>query len=167
MKILVINAGSSSLKYQLIDMDDEKRHGQGPGGAHRHRGQQADPEGKRPGRSCSSSPSRTTPRPCSLMIKALTDPEKGVDQATWTRSARWAIACSTAARRSPPAVLINEEVKEAIRANIPLGPAAQPRQPHGHRGLREGHARHAQRGRVRYRLPSDHAAQGLPVRRAL
>ena len=24
MKILVINAGSSSLKYQLIDMDDEK-----------------------------------------------------------------------------------------------------------------------------------------------
>ena len=39
MKILVINAGSSSLKYQLIDMDNETRHRQGPGGAHRHRGQ--------------------------------------------------------------------------------------------------------------------------------
>lgn len=30
MKILVINAGSSSLKFQLIDMDDE-RQGEGPG----------------------------------------------------------------------------------------------------------------------------------------
>ena len=29
MKILVINAGSSSLKYQLIDMDNEQVGGKG------------------------------------------------------------------------------------------------------------------------------------------
>ncbi len=36
MKILVVNAGSSSLKYQLIDMEGEKVDRQGTGGAHRH-----------------------------------------------------------------------------------------------------------------------------------
>ena len=40
MKILVINCGSSSLKYQLIDMDGEKVL-QGPVRAHRH-GEQHD-----------------------------------------------------------------------------------------------------------------------------
>ena len=36
MKILVINCGSSSLKYQLIDMEGEKRPLQGSVRAHRH-----------------------------------------------------------------------------------------------------------------------------------
>ncbi len=36
MKILVINAGSSSLKYQLIDMETEKVMAKGPVRAHRH-----------------------------------------------------------------------------------------------------------------------------------
>ena len=35
MNILVINAGSSSLKYQLIDMDNEKLLAKGLVGAHR------------------------------------------------------------------------------------------------------------------------------------
>ena len=49
MKILILNAGSSSLKYQLIDMDGEKLVGQGPGGAYRHRGQPHQPESQRAG----------------------------------------------------------------------------------------------------------------------
>ncbi len=42
MKVLVINAGSSSLKYQLLDTDNQEvlaKAGQGPVRAHRHRRQ--------------------------------------------------------------------------------------------------------------------------------
>ena len=35
MKVLIVNAGSSSLKYQLVDMDNEQMIVKGAGGAHR------------------------------------------------------------------------------------------------------------------------------------
>ena len=39
MNILVINAGSSSLKYQLLNPETRRAAGQGPVRAHRHRRQ--------------------------------------------------------------------------------------------------------------------------------
>ena len=49
MKILVINAGSSSLKFQLIDMDDESVKAKGLVERHRGHALQADCAGHRQG----------------------------------------------------------------------------------------------------------------------
>ena len=61
MKILVINAGSSSIKYQLIDMDDESVIAKGQAERIGIEGSSLPPRGK----SCSMRRSRTTPRPWS------------------------------------------------------------------------------------------------------
>ena len=79
MKILIVNAGSSSLKYQLIDMDNEQtlakglveRIGMGvPGHA----------EMKVDGRVVFDveEPIEDHVKGCQLMIRALTDKENGV-----------------------------------------------------------------------------------------
>ena len=49
MKILVINAGSSSLKYQLIDMDNEQVIAKGLVERIGIEGSQSDPQEGRPG----------------------------------------------------------------------------------------------------------------------
>ena len=67
MKVLVINAGSSSLKYQLLDPDTERRSGQGPVRAHRHRRpvQATPPLGGKPVLDAGPLPCPPTPRPSS------------------------------------------------------------------------------------------------------
>ena len=124
MKILIVNAGSSSLKYQLVDMDGEKLMAKGLV-------ERIGIEGSKLTQKVSGQeivfeqPIKDHTEACSLMIKALTDPEKGavkhMDEigAVGHRVLHGGEAFTAS-------VLINEEVKEAIRANIPLGPLHNP-----------------------------------------
>ena len=64
MKILVINAGSSSIKYQLIDMDDESVIAKGQAERIGIEGSNVKQSSAK-GESCSMRRSRTTPRPWS------------------------------------------------------------------------------------------------------
>ena len=124
MKILIVNAGSSSLKYQLVDMDGEKLMAKGLV-------ERIGIEGSKLTQKVSGQeivfeqPIKDHTEACSLMIKALTDPEKGavkhMDEigAVGHRVLHGGEAFTAS-------VLINEEVKDAIRANIPLGPLHNP-----------------------------------------
>ena len=76
MKILIVNAGSSSLKYQLVDMDGEKLMAKGLV-------ERIGIEGSKLTQKVNGQeivfeqPIKDNTEACSLMIKALTDPEKG------------------------------------------------------------------------------------------
>ena len=117
MKILIINAGSSSLKYQLIDMDHESIIAKGlverigiEGGKLTH---------KYGDKTYTVTPDaiKDHTEACSLMIKALTDPEKGavkhMDEigAVGHRVLHGGEAFTAS-------VLINEEVKEAMEEGV-------------------------------------------------
>ncbi|MDD6039594.1 MAG: acetate kinase [Clostridia bacterium] len=124
MKILIVNAGSSSLKYQLVDMDGEKIMAKGlverigiDGSklTQKVNGEQLVFE----------QPIANHTEACSLMIKALTDSEKGAvkDMSDIGAVGHRVLHGGEAFTAS---MLITEEVKEAIRANIPLGPLHNP-----------------------------------------
>ena len=124
MKILVINAGSSSLKYQLIDMDNEsiiakglvERIGiEGSKLTQKVNGQEIVFE----------QPIKDHTEACSLMIKALTDPEKGavkhmdeigaVGHRVLHGGEKFTASC-----------IIDQACMDAIEENIPLGPLHNP-----------------------------------------
>ncbi len=124
MKILILNAGSSSLKYQLIDMDGEKILAKGicerigiEGGKLKQNVGDKKTE--------IESHMNDHTDAIQLMLKALTDGEKGalksMDEigAVGHRVLHGGEAFTAS-------VLINEEVKAAVRANIPLGPLHNP-----------------------------------------
>ena len=124
MKILILNAGSSSLKYQLIDMDGEKLLAKGLverigiEGSHinqKANGQIFDV----------TSPMANHTEGIQWMLKALLDPENG---ALKSMDEIGAVGHRVlhGGERFTASVLVNEEVKEAIKANIPLGPLHNP-----------------------------------------
>ena len=124
MKILILNAGSSSLKYQLIDMDGEKLLAKGLverigiEGSHinqKANGQVFD----------AVAPMANHTEGIQWMLKALLDPEKG---ALKSMDEIGAVGHRVlhGGERFTASVLVNEEVKEAIKANIPLGPLHNP-----------------------------------------
>ena len=124
MKSLILNAGSSSLKYQLIDMDGEKLLAKGLverigiEGSHINQkvnGQIFD----------AVSPMANHTEGIQWMLKALLDPEKG---ALKSMDEIGAVGHRVlhGGERFTASVLVNEEVKEAIKANIPLGPLHNP-----------------------------------------
>ena len=124
MKILVLNAGSSSLKYQLIDMDGEKLLAKGLverigiEGSHLNQkanGQVYDVV----------TPMANHTEGIEWMLKALLDPEKGALKSMDEISAVGHRVLH-GGERFTASVLINEEVKAAIRDNIPLGPLHNP-----------------------------------------
>ena len=124
MKILILNAGSSSLKYQLIDMDGEKLLAKGLverigiEGSHIRQtvGDQVFD---------AQAPMKDHTAGIEWMLKALTDTEKG---AVRNMSEIGAVGHRVlhGGERFTASVLVNEEVKDAIRANIPLGPLHNP-----------------------------------------
>ncbi|MEG0047561.1 MAG: acetate kinase [Clostridia bacterium] len=124
MKILILNAGSSSLKYQLIDMDGEKLLAKGLV-------ERIGIEGSKITQKVGDqafvleTPMKTHTDGIALMLKALADPEKG---AVKSMSEIGAVGHRVlhGGERFTASVLVNEEVKEAIRANIPLGPLHNP-----------------------------------------
>lgn len=124
MKILILNAGSSSLKYQLIDMDGEKLLAKGLverigiEGSHinqKANGQVFD----------TTAPMANHTEGIQWMLKALLDPEKG---ALKSMDEIGAVGHRVlhGGERFTASVLVNDEVKEAIKANIPLGPLHNP-----------------------------------------
>ena len=124
MKILILNAGSSSLKYQLIDMDGEKLLAKGLverigiEGSHinqKANGQVFD----------ATAPMANHTEGIQWMLKALLDPEKG---ALKNMDEIGAVGHRVlhGGERFTASVLVNDEVKEAIKANIPLGPLHNP-----------------------------------------
>ena len=124
MKILILNAGSSSLKYQLIDMDGEKLLAKGLverigiEGSHinqKANGQVFD----------ATAPMANHTEGIQWMLRALLDPEKG---ALKSMDEIGAVGHRVlhGGERFTASVLVNDEVKEAIKANIPLGPLHNP-----------------------------------------
>ena len=147
--------------------DERKGHGQGPGRAHRHRRFQSGSQVRRG--------LRLQEEVRAGHRQSHRGHEAGAGSAGRQRGRRDFRRSRDQRRRSPraarrhgvhPVLHHRRRVQGGHQKVHPPRPAAQSRQPDGHRGLRKGHARRAQRGRVRHRLPSDHAREGLSVRRA-
>ena len=131
--ILVINAGSSSLKYQLIDIDQEQIIAKGicerigiaksvlcykPAN-----GETFEQE----------SPMKTHEDAIKLVLNVLTDPEKGVIKDMSSIRAVGHRVLHGGEKYSEP-VLIDDQVLEAIEECIPLGPLHNPANLMGIRG---------------------------------
>ncbi|MBO7663516.1 MAG: acetate kinase [Clostridia bacterium] len=124
MKILVVNAGSSSLKYQLIDMDGEKELAKGlverigiEGSKLKHSA------GDKKTEIVEAIPDHEAA--AQLMLKILQDPEFGVIRSTDEIGAvgHRVLHGGSAFTAS---VIVNEEAKQAIRDCFPLGPLHNP-----------------------------------------
>ena len=77
MKILVINAGSSSIKYQLIDMDDESVIAKGQAERIGIEGSNVKQSSAK-GEIVFNAPLKNHAEAMEYIVKALTDKEKGV-----------------------------------------------------------------------------------------
>ena len=124
MKILVVNAGSSSLKYQLIDMDGEKELAKGlverigiEGSRLKHSA------GDRKTEIAEEIPDHEAA--AQLMLKILQDPEYGVIRSTDEIGAvgHRVLHGGSAFTAS---VIVNDAAKQAIRDCFPLGPLHNP-----------------------------------------
>ena len=124
MKILVVNAGSSSLKYQLIDMDGEKELAKGlverigiEGSKLKHSA------GDKKTEIVEEIPDHEAA--AQLMLKILQDPEYGVIKSTDEIGAvgHRVLHGGSAFTAS---VIVNDAAKQAIRDCFPLGPLHNP-----------------------------------------
>ncbi|MBN1778431.1 MAG: acetate kinase [Clostridiales bacterium] len=124
MKILILNAGSSSLKYQLMDMDGEKILAKGmvdrigiDGSTIRQTAGDKVFKLKEP------VPNHTDA--IHLMLKALTDPEKGAMKSMDEISA-FGHRVVNGGERFTDSILVTDEVKETIREYFVLAPLHNP-----------------------------------------
>jgi len=124
MKILVVNAGSSSLKYQLIDMDGEKELAKGlverigiEGSRLKHSA------GDKKVEIAEEIPDHEAA--AQLMLKILQDPEYGVIKSTDEIGAVGHRVLHGGSVFTA-SVIVNDEVKQAIRDCFPLGPLHNP-----------------------------------------
>ena len=124
MKILVVNAGSSSLKYQLIDMDGEKELAKGLV-------ERIGIEGSRLKHSAGEKKTEINQEipdheaAAQLMLQILQDPEYGVIKSTDEIGAvgHRVLHGGSAFTAS---VIVNDAAKQAIRDCFPLGPLHNP-----------------------------------------
>ena len=164
MKILVVNAGSSSLKYQLIEMDNEsvlakgvcERIGQKSSDLiHKGRGEQIKVTCSMP----------THSEAIRMVLDALVDPEHGVISdmkeiaAVGHRVLHGGIIFKESAR-------VNDETLKLIESNVDLGPLHMPANIMG-QGVHAGYAARAAGCRVRHDVPFDHARLRVHVRDSL
>lgn len=125
MKILVVNAGSSSLKYQLIDMEGEKVIAKGQveriaiEGGHLKQ-TSADKKVVEITKFVKDHVEATE-----MMLSALQDPEKGVIKSVEEVGAVGHRVLH-GGKEFSESVIINQQVKDAIRRCIPLGPLHNP-----------------------------------------
>ena len=124
MKILVINAGSSSLKYQLIDMENEQviakglveRIGiEGSNLVHKKDGREFKIE----------APMSNHVDAMGYVIKALTDPEHGAIK-SMDEIGAVGHRVLLGGEEYTQSTIIHDEVKAVIRKYIPLGPLHNP-----------------------------------------
>lgn len=138
MKILIVNAGSSSLKYQLIDMQDEstlakglvERIGMGTLGHH-----ECKVDGKKVV-NWEEAPIENHVQACHMMLDALTNSEFGVVKSMDEIGAVGHRVLHGGSKFSE-SVVITPEVEAAIEENIPLGPLHNPANLQGIRACRE------------------------------
>ena len=132
MKILVVNAGSSSLKYQLFDMDGEKVLAKGQ--VERIGIKEDKDKGTQGGHLKQTVDDKVIDKneyvanhvqATEMMLSALQDPENGAIKST---SEIGAVGHRVlhGGKKFSASVVINEDVKEAIRECIPLGPLHNP-----------------------------------------
>ena len=124
MKILIVNAGSSSLKYQLIDMDDEKTLAKGLieriGIEGSKLTQRVDGE-----KFIVETPMKNHVVASEHMLKALTDEKHGVVK-NMDEIGAVGHRVLHGGEKFTASVIISEPVIEAIKENIPLGPLHNP-----------------------------------------
>lgn len=125
MKILVINCGSSSLKYQLIDMDDESVLAKGMCERIGIEGSQLihKPTGK--DKYIVEEPMKNHHEAIRLMLRALGDEEHGVIQDTKEIAAVGHRVLHGGTKYSD-SIIINEDVKAVIKECFDLGPLHNP-----------------------------------------
>lgn len=126
MKILIVNAGSSSLKYQLVDMQDESVLAKGlverigiPGSKLTQ---------KYPGSDKKNVIEMDMPthvEACKNMLSALTDAENGVVK-SMDEIGAVGHRVLHGGEKFTRSVVIDDAVMDAIRENIPLGPLHNP-----------------------------------------
>ena len=135
MKILIVNAGSSSLKYQLIDMEDESTIAKGlvekiglENGKLKHKGNGKEfvVEKKIDNHVIATQ----------MMLEALTDAEHGVVKSMDEIGAVGHRVLHGGAKFTE-SVIVNPEVEAAIEENIPQGPLHNPANLAGIRACRE------------------------------
>lgn len=167
MKILVINAGSSSLKFQLIDMDDESVKAKGLverigiEGTHFKQTVLGTDQGDR------VHPQHEGPHRGDFRRSVRAD---GQGQRRDRFSGR-------DRRLRPPRAAWRRDVQElragdgrdaeGHRGSRAARPAASAGEHRGHQGLPGGYADQAERCGVRHGFPSDHAEEGVPLWRAV
>lgn len=124
MKILIVNAGSSSLKYQMIDMLTEQTLAKGlaerigtPGS---RLTQRVDAD-----KYVIDAEMPTHVDAIRFMLQALTDKDHGV-LSSMDEIDAVGHRVLHGGEKFTASVIINEEVMEAIKANIPLGPLHNP-----------------------------------------
>ena len=124
MKILVLNCGSSSLKYQLIDMENESVMAKGlcerigiDGSKLTHKANDKEMVVEQP------MPKHT--EAISLVMKALVDPEYGVLKDTSEISAVGHRVLH-GGMKFTESIVVNEDVKNVIRECFDLGPLHNP-----------------------------------------
>jgi len=124
MKILILNAGSSSLKYQLMDMDGEKMLAKGIV-------ERIGIEGSTIKQTVNDQVYKLeTPIPkhtdaIRLMLKALTDPEKGAVK-NMDEIGAFGHRVLHGGEKCTDSMLITDDVKKTIRDCFPLGPLHNP-----------------------------------------
>lgn len=167
MKILVINAGSSSLKFQLIDMDDESVKAKGLverigiEGTHFKQtvlGTDKVIEFTRNMKDHTEA--------ISAVLSALTDKDNGRD--LFSGRDRRLRSPRAAWRRDVQELRAGDgRDDEGHRGSRAARPAASAGEHRGHQGLPGGYADQAERCGVRHGFPSDHAEEGVPLWRAV
>ena len=124
MKILVINAGSSSLKYQLIDMENEQLIAKGL--VERIGIEGSNLVHKKDGREFKiEAPMSNHVDAMGYVIKALTDPEHGAIK-SMDEIGAVGHRVLLGGEEYTQSTIINDEVKAVIRKYIPLGPLHNP-----------------------------------------
>ena len=160
MKILVINCGSSSLKYQLIDMDNESIVAKGlcerigidgrltyqPAGGEKNVSEKAMP---------------THTEAIQFVIDALTDADTGVVKSLDEIGAVGHRVVHGGEKFASSDV-ITEEVKKAIEECNDLAPLHN-RKLDRYYSLRKTYAEYTYDSCIRYGVPSDNAGKGLYV----
>lgn len=124
MNILVINAGSSSIKYQLINMDNESVIAKGQAERIGIEGSNVKQKSAK-GEIVVSAPLANHTEAMQVIVKALTDPEKGViaDMKEIDAVGHRVLHGGASFTASQ---IVNPTVMDAIRENIILGPLHNP-----------------------------------------
>lgn len=124
MKILIVNAGSSSLKYQLVDMENESTLAKGLveriGIDGSKLTQKVDGD-----KYVIEQPMKDHVAACQYMLSALTDKEHGV-VSSMDEIGAVGHRVLHGGEKFTASVVISEPVIDAIKENIPLGPLHNP-----------------------------------------